>query len=133
MDEGDRLKQKTKGPDEDKWGKQTLIMRVWDQLIANTDRNVGNTLYDKNWNLWMIDHTRAFRLRDSLVDAKIMDMCDRQLLASMKALQLEALNKELGPWLSKSEIKAIIKRRDLIVAYFEKTRPGKLFDYLPQR
>jgi hypothetical protein len=38
-------------------------MRVFDQLIYNTDRNTGNVLYDTGWRLWGIDHTRAFRVR----------------------------------------------------------------------
>ena len=36
-------------------------MRVFDELIANTDRNQGNMLIDKQWKLWLIDHTRGFR------------------------------------------------------------------------
>lgn len=133
MDEGTRLKQKTMGPDKDLYGRQTLIMRVFDQLIANTDRNVGNALYDKEWRLWMIDHTRAFRMHAQLLNPKALDKCDRQLLAAMKGLTMDALKAELGPWLRPAEMKAILQRRDLIVAHFEKTGPEKLYDFLPQR
>ena len=37
------------------------VVRLFDQLIFNTDRNLGNLLIDKSWRLWMIDHTRAFK------------------------------------------------------------------------
>ena len=37
------------------------VVRLFDQLIYNTDRNLGNLLIDKDWRLWMIDHTRAFK------------------------------------------------------------------------
>ena len=38
------------------------VMRVWDELIQNKDRNQGNILWTKDWTMWLIDHTRAFRL-----------------------------------------------------------------------
>jgi hypothetical protein len=133
MDEGERAKQNTTGPDKDKWGRQTLIVRVFDQLIANTDRNAGNTLYDKEWRIWMIDHTRAFRLHKQLLNPKMLDKCDRQFLAAMKSLKLDAIKAELSPYLRQEEIKALLQRRDVIVAYFEKAGPDKLYDYLPQR
>lgn len=133
MDEGERLKQNTTGPDKDRWARQTLIMRVFDQLIANTDRNIGNTLYDKEWRLWMIDHTRAFRRHYTLLNPKMLDKCDRQLLAAMKALTKDALKAELGPYVRDVEITGLLRRRDVIVQHFEKAGPEKLYDFLPQR
>ncbi len=133
MDEGERAKKNTMGPDPDKWGRQTLIVRVFDQLIANTDRNAGNTLYDKDWRIWMIDHTRAFRLHKQLLNPKMLDKCDRQFLAAMKSLNLGGLKAELSPYLRQDEMKAILQRRDVIVSYFEKAGPDKLYEYLPQR
>jgi hypothetical protein len=64
MDEMKRTNKKIDPPDRDIWNKQMYVVRVFDQLIYNTDRNLGNLLIDKNWRLWMIDHTRAFRLMD---------------------------------------------------------------------
>ena len=61
FDEVDRVKQGLKPPDLDAWNKQMYIVRVFDQLIDNTDRNLGNLVIDKQWRVWMIDHTRAFR------------------------------------------------------------------------
>ena len=56
MDEVERLKRKAEDPDKDRWSRQYVIMQVFDQLIANTDRNQTNILYDRDWKLWMIDH-----------------------------------------------------------------------------
>jgi hypothetical protein len=131
MDEAGRLKQNTMGPDKDLYARQTLIMRVFDQLIANTDRNVGNMLYDKNWHLWMIDHTRAFRMHAKPMNPKMLDKCDRQLLKSLKSLEFAAMKKELSTCLNDGEIKAVLQRRDFIVATFEKAGPEKLYDLLP--
>ncbi|MBI3208673.1 MAG: PD40 domain-containing protein [Candidatus Solibacter usitatus] len=131
MDEGTRLKQKVFGPDKDLWGRQTLIMRVFDQLIFNTDRNVQNILYDKEWRLWMIDHSRAFRTRTDLLNAKLLDRCDRHLLTAMKRLTMDMLKAELANYLRDPELKGILARREKIVAFFEKGGEAKLYDFLP--
>lgn len=123
MDEGERLKKNTTGPDKDKGARQTLIMRVFEQLIANTERNVGNILYDKDWNLWLIDHTRAFRLQKELLKPEMLDKCDRQFLNALRGLNYEMLRAELSSCLQPSEIRAILKRRDVIVAHFDKAGP----------
>ena len=39
-------------------------LRIFDELIQNRDRNTGNLLWTTDWKMWMIDHTRAFRLGD---------------------------------------------------------------------
>ena len=81
----------------------------------------------------MIDHTRAFRIRTDLVDPKALKMCDRQLLANMKALTFEMLKPELSPYLRDTEIKAILARRDKLVAFFDKAGEKALYDYLPKQ
>ena len=130
IDEGDRLKQKMDAPDKDVWGRQYHIMRVFDQFIANTDRNVQNILYDKAWRLWMIDHTRAFRAHTQVFDKKMLERCDAQLLANLKLLAEDKVKAEVGPWLRDREIKGLMARRDVIVAHFEKVDPSKLYEYL---
>ena len=47
--------------------KQIQIMRVFDELIQNRDRNQGNILWTNDWTMWLIDHTRAFRLGKELL------------------------------------------------------------------
>jgi hypothetical protein len=133
MDEADRLKKKMEAPDKDKWSRQYLIMRVFDQLIYNVDRNATNMLYDKDWKLWMIDTSRAFRRHAKLQDAKALDKCDGALLARMKELTEAELRKDLGRWLDTGQIRSVLARRDLIVAHFEKAGPSKLYEYLPAK
>ncbi len=129
MDEVERMAKKIQAPDKDRWSRQYLIMKVFDQLIANTDRNATNILYDKDWHLWMIDHTRAFRMSHKLLDEKALERCDRMFLEKLKALDGNRVKKELGPYLRGLEIQGIMARRDLIVQHFEKV-PEKLYDYL---
>ena len=65
-DEGQRLKAKVEPPDQDAWARQTYRMRVFSALVADSDRNAGNILISEDWKIWMIDHTRAFRLSHDL-------------------------------------------------------------------
>ena len=65
MDEKERLKRKTMGPHPARTSNQIQLMRIWDELIQNRDRNQGNILWTNDWTMWLIDHTRAFRLETS--------------------------------------------------------------------
>jgi len=127
MEEGQRAKKGVEPPDGDYWNNQMYIVRVFDQLISNTDRNLGNLLITKDWKLWMIDHTRAFRTRTTLLAPKNLTRCDRVLLAAMKRLDEKELHRELDQYLRKAEITALLKRRDQIVAAFEKAAPNAIY------
>jgi hypothetical protein len=131
MDEYQKLKVGAEAPDHNKWVRQYQVMKIFDELIYNTDRNQTNILYDKDWKLWMIDHTRAFRVSKSLMDAKSLERCDRQLLASMKLLNEADLKRELGKYIRPAEIAGILARRDKLVAYFEGEGADKIYDYMP--
>jgi hypothetical protein len=137
FDEVDRVKQGLKPPDLDAWNKQMYIVRVFDQLIDNTDRNLGNLVIDKQWRLWMIDHTRAFRITNKIRNEANLVMCERKLLANMRKLDEATLTEKLRPFLTKTEIKAMLVRRDKVVKFFddavtEKGQGAVLYD-LPQR
>ena len=137
FDDVDRKKQGIDPPNQDDWNKQMYVVRVFDQLIYNTDRNLGNLVIDKQWRMWMIDHTRAFRLQTKLQNEKNLVMCDRKLLASLRKLDEETLDEQLLPFLTKGEVKALLTRRDLIVKFFdnavkEKGEGAVLYD-LPAR
>jgi hypothetical protein len=131
MDEMEKVKVGAEPPDHDKWARQYQVMKIFDQLIYNTDRNQTNILYDKDWKLWMIDHTRAFRTSKALMDPKGLERCDRQLLAAMKLLNEADLKKELSKYIRPAEIAGILARRDKLVAYFEGEGAKLMYDYLP--
>ena len=99
------------GP-EPKWSIQLTRMKMFDLLIANIDRNQGNLVYDDDWHLFLIDHSRAFTDRKDLKGVAPIGRVDRQLWAKMEALTLEDLDKSLGPWVGDKEKKAILLRRD---------------------
>jgi hypothetical protein len=41
-------------------------MQLFDSLIFNDDRNSGNYLVDADWELWLIDYSRAFQIRTAV-------------------------------------------------------------------
>jgi len=124
MMEVDRKKKNLESPDKDAWNREMYVVRVFDQLIFNTDRNLQNLLIDKQWHIWMIDHTRAFRLHSTLQEKKNLVMCDRHLLEMLRALTLEKMN-TIKPYLTGPEIKGLLARRDKIVEFFDQAVKAK--------
>ena len=120
MDEGDRTEKKIDAPDPDAWNKQMYKVRVFDTLIYDTDANLTNVLITKDWKIWRIDFTRAFRTWKKLKDPKDLVMCDKDLFAKLKALNQDEVKEATKKYLSGSEIKAVMARRDLIVEQFNK-------------
>lgn len=133
MDEQERLKSKRTPPDVLYWNAQTYILRVFDELIANADRNAGNMLIGPTWKLWLIDHSRAFRTKGELANPVKLLHSERAMLGKMKELTEDALKAELEDYLTIYEIQAILKRRDLIVARIEALGPQALYDLQPPR
>jgi hypothetical protein len=128
MDEGDRLKKKMEAPDRRQWSTQTVMMRLFDELISNTDRNMGNIVYAKDWRLWLIDHTRAFRKNTALKRPAHVTRCDRAVLERLKTLDRDTLRREVGKFIDDGQIKAVLARRDQIVKKLEALGPSALFD-----
>jgi hypothetical protein len=117
-DEAARLKQKLEPPDADAWARQIYRMRVFSQLVADTDRNAGNMLISADWKLWIIDFTRAFRTSTELMNPQGLTRCDRALLARIRALTLEQVTATTKPYLPPRQIDALMARRDALVAHF---------------
>jgi hypothetical protein len=119
MNEKERLARKTMGPNPLRTSNQIQLMRIWDELIQNRDRNQGNILWTGDWTMWLIDHTRAFRLGKELLKPEELTRIDRGLLARLKELTRESVAKAVGDSLAKSEQEALLVRRDRIVKVFE--------------
>jgi hypothetical protein len=128
MDEGARLKDKVSAPEPQRWNEQMWVVRLFDQLIQNVDRNLGNLLIDKQWRVWMIDHSRAFRLADKVKSPANFGKCDRQIFERLKALDQQTLKEEMDDYLTGPEIKSLLARRNEIVAIIEKAGANGLFE-----
>jgi hypothetical protein len=107
------------GPDQNAWNKQVIAMKMFDNLIGNTDRNQGNLLYDPQFDLILIDHSRAFTSTRDLpmpLTRIWKDLWDRML-----ALTPEQVDATVTPWLAgKGEAKAIFQRREKMQKVIDK-------------
>lgn len=119
MDELDRLKKKARDPSPLRATGYVFRQRVFDELIQNRDRNLGNLVYTSDWKMWMIDHTRAFRLGRELLKPTQLGRIERSLFENLKKLTPEAVASAVGTSLVKQEIDAVMVRRDAIVTLFE--------------
>jgi hypothetical protein len=117
MDEGERLKKRIQPPVPAAWNEDMLRMRVFMELVHDTDRNLGNVLISPEWHVIMLDFTRAFRVWPT-IRANELPRVDRALLARLEGLTEEALRAATHPYLPASQVTAIMKRRDLIVEHF---------------
>lgn len=120
FDEADRLKKDEHPPDVDAFNKQMYRVRILTQLFYDTDTNLTNVLITKDWKLWRIDFSRAFRSHKDLLVAKDLVMCDRQVLPKLKALNFDDVSDATKPYLSKDQVKALLARRDKMVEILEK-------------
>lgn len=119
MDERTRIRKPVPSPDSQRTAMQVHVMRVFDELIQNRDRNLGNVLWTTDWKMWMIDHTRAFRTGMFLLNPKLLERVERALLENMRALTYESVSNAAGSSLTRFEIQGLLARRDAIVKLFD--------------
>jgi hypothetical protein len=119
-DEEMRRKQNLQPPDVDTWNNQIYKVRVFAELVYDTDRNLGNQLITEDWKLWMIDFTRAFRLYHDVKEPRGLTNCDRQLFEKLRQLDKTELLTRTTGHLTKGEVEAVMARRDKIVELFQK-------------
>jgi hypothetical protein len=125
MEEVARRKKELEAPDQEAWARQLELGKVFDELIINIDRNLGNLLITKNWQLVLIDHTRSFIPYPKIRNTDNLNRCSRKLLTNMKNLTKDSVTKAEGDALTPREIDALLQRRDKIVSFFEKRAAEK--------
>ena len=92
------------------WNRELARMKMFDNLISNSDRNKGNLLVDDDWHLYLIDHSRAF-----VADLKLpqeLQTIDRALWEKMLSLDEKTVAASLGTWLDGRQRGALLRRRD---------------------
>jgi len=88
--------------------------------VGDTDINLTNVLIGEDWKIWRVDFTRAFRLHKDLKDPKDLVRCERRLFEKLKTLDGNEVAARTKGYLTKDEAKAVMARRDKIVAHFQK-------------
>lgn len=120
-------------PDQDAWNHQIHNVRLFHQLTSNTDyANLRNLLVDPDFKVYIIDASRCFRFQHDLREEGALTRFDRRVLESLRTLTFELLRERMGRWLSAEQIRALLARRDVILAradrlVAEKGEPAVLF------
>jgi hypothetical protein len=120
MTEMDRQKKNIPPAKPDSWNHQLWNLRIFDNLIYNTDRNMGNLIIDKDWKIWWIDHSRAFRRHEELNFPGTIYRVGRRFWERLQNLDPNEARTRLKPYLRQVEIDAMLKRRDVIVGMIRK-------------
>ena len=120
MSEAERVKRKLQPPLAFEWDEQIARLRLFDNLIYNTDRHMNNLLITEDWKIRLIDHSRTFRPFDQVKDPKALTRFSRSLLEKMEQLNEPTLTEHLGKYLTPYQIQGLLKRRDAIMAISKK-------------
>ena len=100
--------------------RQRLRMNVFAELVRDTDRNKGNVVYTSDWRVVMLDFSRAFRLETPLRHAgHAGDVRPGAADGDAGADAGRRRRRRSTTHLTGDEIKAIMARRDLLVAHFD--------------
>lgn len=99
-----------RAPKAPSWNRNIVRMKMWDNLVGNSDRNKGNLLVDHVGNLFLIDHSRAFSV-DKKLHQKLENI-DMELWNRMLALDFDTVKAAIGKWVGNQEIRAVLQRRD---------------------
>ena len=117
--EDERIEKGMQAPDRLAWTRQVHLMYLFDALIGNDDRTQQNILIDKNWKLWLIDHTRAFYPRAETPTLSKVIFVERGFWEGLQALDKTLLTETLDEFLTASEIDQTLERRDRVAAHIQ--------------
>lgn len=120
MTEKDRREKGLKPPRQRRWVLENQIIRLFDNLIFNDDRNQTNVLIGPDWKIWMIDATRAFRVFPQLPNRKSIIHCERSIWNSLLQMNKAQLKERLGGYLNAREINSLWHRRNGVVKHIRK-------------
>jgi hypothetical protein len=107
-------------PDVRAWVTQVWDRDLFDNLILNVDRNLGNLFVDPQQRLWLIDHTRAFQPEDQLLDPERVARIRRSVWERLAAMTEDDLKALVGEYLDHGQVNALAKRRELLVEHVQR-------------
>jgi hypothetical protein len=121
MMELNRFEKKITPPDQDAWNDQMFQARIFNELVYNTDANLGNILITNDWRIWLIDFSRGFRMHKTLRAPENLQNCviAPRFLSGMKGLTEDVLKRQMKDLLTGAEISGLLGRRDVILEHFK--------------
>lgn len=119
MMESERVEKGLRSPNFVGWRRQVQEMLLFDELIGNIDRNPGNLLIDKNWKIWLIDHTRAFQQGKELKKAAKITWVRQGFWDRLQALDRDTVISAIDNFVAARGIDDMFKRRDSLVEHIQ--------------
>ncbi len=119
FDEATRLEERRRPDDVAAWSVQLGRMQVFAELVHDTDRNKTNMLYTRDWTIFMIDFSRAFRVWDELQRPNDLFRIERPFFERLKTLSAAEVKRATGPHLTDGEVDGVLKRRDRLIDHFQ--------------
>ncbi len=117
--EHERREKDFKPPDIARFNQQKEVMHVFNNLVANRDANLGNSLIDRNWRVWLIDCSRCFGTSEDLLYPQSISHCERGLWNALQEMDPEETHARLDDYLTKAETDALLARRDKLVEHIQ--------------
>lgn len=113
-----------------RWSYRKYLMLAFDSLIGNEDRTQENIRYASNWRMILIDHSRSFRSnwrytnrlmygKNGVKEKKPFRRLPRAFVEKVRELSYESIANAVGSYLSKEEIEAVLKRKQLLIDEIE--------------
>ena len=111
------------------WNRAVYLQRAFDNLIANVDRHMHNILITEDWRIILIDHSRSFKTghtenliytEDHPEGNRSVETLPRDFFEKLKKLDFVTLDNTMEYYLTDDEVKAVLKRRDLIVEHINR-------------
>ncbi len=116
--EAERLKSHRNPPDTSDWNRKMYKCHLFDNLVYNSDSNMGNTLVTPEYAIFKIDHTRAFRNQASLPNTQHLVSFSLSLIQALERLDKSRLRECCRKYLSSAEMDSLLKRKDLILKLY---------------
>ena len=120
IDEGGRRESGHRPSDSLRWLEQAVERRLFDVLVANVDRNLGNSLMETDTErVWLIDHTRAFLEVAEVDGLDRITRCPRSAFTALKNSDEGELREALGSVLRAGEFEALVDRWRQVAQHLE--------------
>jgi len=116
LDDAERLVLGIQAPNPEAFTQQRLKVELFDNLIYNSERRPETILVTEDWQIRLVGHTRAFRLTATLNNPDGLTRFSTSLLAAAQRLDEPTLRRKLDRFVSIWQIRALLERRDRIVA-----------------
>jgi hypothetical protein len=99
-----------------RWQHQIHCVRLFHQLTYNTDLgNLENILVSPDFQVWVIDASRAFRIQRELIAPDDLKCFSRAALKRLEALDEAVIEETMGDLLSDLQVEGLLARRDRIL------------------